>query len=486
MSFIKDLKETQNGGIYNESYTENGALGFATTGQYLLDMFFATSSLRKASEKEIIDTWVKAYSDNPTLALKLLFYARDVRQGLGERRLFRVIIKYIANNQPSVVEKLIQFIPEYGRWDDLFCLLNTPLIRKILELVEKQLNEDVANHYAEKPVSLLAKWLPTKDTRKQEKKLWYTTLKNIIVKNHSEIKRLKRYLDIVEIKMSNREWKSINYSTVPSKANLRYNKAFFKNDEQRRKEFLESLVKGETKINAGTLFSHEIVKKYNLNYYGGDIDTTLEELWKALPDTVNGNANTLVIRDGSWSMNGEPLDIATALSIYFSERQNGEFKDKFITFSSKPKLVDLSNLKNLHDKLIRCYSENDCSNTDIEKTFKLVLDTAIQHNLTQEQIPNLLIISDMEFDSATNSRNNEKLFETIANQYAEYGYKLPRLAFWNVSSRTNTIPIIKNKLGVVLVSGYSTNVIKMVVNDCLDPYENLVSILNGDRYKVIF
>jgi hypothetical protein len=309
---------------------------------------------------------------------------------------------------------------------------------------------------------------------------------------------MRKYIDVVECKMSAKEWGAINYESVPSRANLIYNNAFLRNDEERRRAYLGVLEKGEVKINAGTLFPHDIVHKYissGWSYSLKSLDATLEGLWKALPDTVKGAENTIVVADGSGSMTCNvggntsvtALDVANALAIYFSERASGEFKDKYITFSHRPQLVDFSNAKTLRDKIQIALRHNEVADTNIEATFDLILKTAVNNNMSQEDMPkNILIISDMEFNSAVGwHRPNETLFATIANKYAAHGYKLPRLVFWNVNSRTGTVPVKENDLGVALVSGFSVNIVNMVMSNKLDPYECLLETLNTERYQAV-
>ena len=314
------------------------------------------------------------------------------------------------------------------------------------------------------------------------------------------LSEMRKYIDVVERKMSAKQWDEINYETVPSRANLIYNNAFLRNDEERRREYLSKLEKGEARINSSVLFPHDIVHKYeNLDGWDNKVnpyDAALEGMWKALPNTVNECDNTIVVADGSGSMECRvdpnssvtALDVANALAIYFAERASGEFKDKYITFSSRPQLVDLSNARSLHNKINIALRHNECANTNIEATFDLILQTAINNHMSQEDMPkNVLIISDMEFDSAVDymHKPNKTLFQTIANKYATHGYKLPRLIFWNVNSRTGTIPVKENELGVALVSGFSVNVVNMVMSNKLDPYECLLDVLNSERYLPI-
>lgn len=350
-------------------------------------------------------------------------------------------------------------------------------------------------------ISLLAKWLPSENASSNKTKQYAKIIRQGLGMTSRDyrkmLSKMRKYIDVVECKMSAKQWNEINYEAVPSRANLIYNGAFLRNDEERRREYLSKLEKGEVKINAGTLYPHDIVHKYESNGWGRSLksyDATLEGLWKALPDTVKGAENTIVVADGSGSMtcnvgnntNVTALDVANALAIYFAERSSGEFKDKYITFSHRPQLVDFSNAKSLRDKLQIALSHCEVADTNIEATFDLILRTAINNNMSQEDMPkNILIISDMEFNNAVYRRPDEILFATIANKYAEHGYKLPRLVFWNVNSRTGTIPVKENELGVALVSGFSVNIVNMVMSNKLDPYECLLDVLNTERYQPI-
>ena len=304
---------------------------------------------------------------------------------------------------------------------------------------------------------------------------------------------MRRYIDVTEVKMSAQQWDEINYEAVPSRANLIYRDAFLRHDEKRRMSFLESLEKGEAKINASVLFPHDIVHKYveNENPY----DATLEELWESLPDTVDGNGNTLVVADGSGSMTSTlggsritALSVANALAIYFSERNRGMFKDSYITFSTNPMLVDFSQCNTLKEKIEYAQLHNEVSDTNIEAVFVLILKTALRNKTIQSEMPQtILIISDMEFNDAIgiDSFVDSRLFEAIGNNYSYHGYKLPRLVFWNVDCRTGTIPVIENEMGVALVSGFSVNIVKMVLSGNLDLYECLREQLMSERYDKI-
>lgn len=496
--FMKNLKETLNDD-FNYSVTENGALGYRTSGKELLDLNFSVSSMRNMSEEKIVEKFVKAFYEDKILAMKWLFYCRDCREGIGERRLFRACMKYLAENHQDIAKEVIKLVPEYGRWDDLWCLLDTDLKDDVCEVVVHQLLEDGVNMKQSKPISLLAKWMPSANaSSKETKRLAHIIMDNIIFTDRQYRKmlsELRAYLNVVEVKMSAKQWDKIDYAAVPSRANLIYNNAFLRNDEERRREYLNKLEKGETKINAGVLFPHDIVHKYGSSRWNLSPvdDPTLEQLWKALPDYVSGAGNTICVADGSGSMtsriggtNVTALSVANALAIYFAERSSGQFKDTYITFSSRPQIVDFSNAKSLREKIEIAANHCEVANTNIEATFDLILQTAIKNEMTQDDMPqNVLVLSDLEFDQMTSGRTNQRLFEELADRYKAHGYKLPRLVFWNIMSRTGTIPVKENEAGVALVSGFSPAIIKMVLSNKTDPFECLLEQLNSERYTPV-
>lgn len=508
MGFMQKLKDVLNN-EYNTSVTENGATGYRTTGKALLDLNFAVSSLRNASPDEIADRFVKAYYEDSLLAIKWLFFAGDVRQGLGERRLFRTLFLYLAQNHTETAKALMPLIPEYTRWDIVVSLMQTPLADEAAAMLWKQLEKDRINMENGAPISLCAKWLPSENASSEQTKQMARILAQKFSMTAKEYRQMlsafRKHLKIVEAMMSSGKWADIRYDAVPSRANLIYNKAFLRNDEERRREFLGAVKRSEQQIHADVLFPHDIVHSYmesRPTYPPAlrPVDATLEELWRALPDYALGTGNTLCIADGSGSMtsrigktNVSCLDVANALAIYFSERCAGQFKDCYISFSQHPQFVDLSKGRTLHDKIEIALHYNEVANTDLEAVFELILLTAVKNHMTQADLPaNLLILSDMEFDTATSHLiahqlvpPDEKLFETFAKRYSQYGYRLPRLIFWNIRSRTCTIPITENALGVALVSGFSPMIAKMVLTGETDPYKILADQLALPRYDAV-
>ena len=475
--------------------TENGAVAYKTTGRKLLDLNFAASSYRSRSDDEVYKAFMAAYREDPRSAMLWLFYLRDIRGGMGERRFFRVVMERLAADAAfaDLVCAVIPLIPEYGRWDDMLNLLDgccDKVAAKIIDFVAGQLKSDSVNAAEGKPISLLAKWMPGDNATNRQRVRRAMRLADGLGMEiggyRKTVTGLRKYLKLVERSMSTGKWSEIAYDQVPSRANLIYKDAFLRHDRERRTAYLSSVSKGGAKINAETLFPHDIVHRYSCGK-----DESCEALWNALPD-YSGGSGTLVVRDGSCSMcqcigntKVTALDVSTALAVYFAERSEGPFKDQFITFSARPCLVSLGGMTTLRDKLHATYCHGDCTNTNIEAVFNLILDAAVRSGAEQQDLPErVLVISDMEFDRAM-SRPNSTLFEVIRNKFAARGYQLPKLVFWNVCSRSNAIPIRENENGVALVSGFSPAAIKMVLREETDPYEAMTAILNSERYAPV-
>ena len=505
-NFMNKLEDTI-GEEGNVSITENGAVGYKTSGKSLLDLNFAITSLRGKSDDDVKNMFERAFIDDKKLAIKWLFYAGDVRFGVGERRLFRVGLEYLAEFEPELLKKVLKFVPEYTRWDNYLHLLDTVVKDDVVAIIREQLNRDVLDMKEGKSISLASKWLPSANSSSATTKRYAKML--IKALGYSErayrklLSSLRSYSNVVEVKMSSKRWGDIDYASVPSRANLIYKEAFLRNDKERRQAYLDALTKGETKINAGVVFPHDIVHKYiavqSYSYKQAvkPEDTVLEEMWKALPDYVKGNGTTICVADGSGSMTTKVgnsgvncLEVANALAIYFAERCKGAFYNKYITFSENPQLVNLGFGETLRDKIRIALQHDEYANTNIEGVFDLILATAVKHKMKQDDLPStILVLSDMEFDSATYCYGHEplgtKLFATIADKFEERGYKLPRLVFWNINSRTGTIPVKQNDLGVALVSGFSPAVVSMVLSNEVDPFKCLLEQINSKRYEPI-
>lgn len=494
MSFYDSMKKQTD---KRKTLTENGAVAYATSGKEMLDFNFSITKMREA-KSGIERAFAKVFlNESPETALRYLFYVGDCREGLGERKVFRHCLAYLAKEQPDYAKAVIALIPEYNRWDTVVDLIDYDSTRKIaIDLIRNQLNSDLENMLAGKSVSLCAKWMPSVNASSEGTKEKAFKLCKLLRcsqrKYRKNLAKLRSYLNVVEVKMSDKEWDKIDYSAVPSKANVKYNAAFLRNDEVRRREFLESLKTGSVKINAGVLTPDEIVRRYTNR--GGwrlsvcSYDEALEQLWKALPSL--STTNNLIVRDGSGSMacfDCKPMLTATALAIYMADHNSGGWKDKFVTFSSNPEIVDLSKYASLRAKIQKTLTYDDYSNTDIYKTMMLILKTAVSERMSQSEMPEIItIISDMQFD-AHRFNFDESLFDSIKAKYEKYGYHLPRICFWNVAvdGNGNTIPMQENEYGLILCSGYSPQIIKMFMSNKINPYEVLLDEIYKKRYDAV-
>lgn len=503
--------------------TENGALSYKSSGSALVDLNYATASLRSADPETICQMFEKAYDENNLDAVLWLFYASDVREGMGERRLFRILFKDLAIINKELAINLIYLVPEYSRWDNLWPLLEDDAVDEdvkyaVYDRACGQLIDDMKFRREGKPISLLAKWMPSNNTSSKRSralaKKFEDELQVTPRKYRKMLSALRKYLDLVETHISKNDWPGIDYEKVPSRANIIYKDAFMRHDEERRTEYLESLEKGETKINGSVNFPHDVVQMYiKANKIGRrdpetgkdlPIDPAIESLWKALPDYVEGDASTLVIADSSGSMTipiggttVTAMVAAYALGIYFAERLKGPFHNRMITFSENPEYIKLPGTSLLAN-LNTLFEREEVANTNIEKTMALILRTAVENNLSQDELPkNILILSDGEFDymadlPENNSRgywgattDRRSSFDGIIKKFEEAGYKMPKLTFWNLNSRTRGIPVRENELGVNLVSGFSPAVVKLVLTGKTDPHDALMEILNSKRYYPI-
>jgi len=485
--FLTMLEELKN--ETNKTFTENLAVTYKSTLSECLDLFATAGALRNANDDEIQKRFVRAFYEDKNLALKIAFYARDIRGGLGERKFFRIILEWLAENSPSSVIKNINFIPEFGRFDDLFSLFSSPCEEDAMKFIKTQIEKDIKNEIP----SLLAKWLPSinasdKIARRRARKI--SKFLGIDYKNYRQtLSSLRKKIKIIENNLREKDY-TFDYSQQPSKAMLKYKKAFIRNDNERYGKFLEKVSKGEAKLNTGTLTPYEII----LPLVGQRKNFSPEELksidvtWNAQEDFTHGE-NALAVIDGSASMyriDGmiSPAAVALSLGIYFAERNAGEFKNYFVTFSESPQLVEIKG-ENIFEKINYCKTFNEAANTDIQKVFELILNAAVKNNLPQNEMPaTIYIISDMEFDDCAENSDLTN-FEYAKKIFSEHGYELPKIIFWNVDSRNTQQPVTMNEQGVALVSGLSPRIFSMITAGNVTPLEFMLQVINSPRYENI-
>lgn len=458
----------------NDTRTANGMIAHSTTGSNVLEFFSKSGALRAGKKlNEGITLFKRAYQEDPLLAMKALFYARDIRGGQGERQLVKDCLGWLASEHPHVVINNLENIPKFGRWDDLKTLTNTDVQAMAVSAWARALHQGDG---------LAAKWMPRKGP-------WFAWVRKDLGMKCGEFRRyIASMTKVVETQMCQKEWGAINYSHVPSVANTKYLKAFHRNDGIRYREFIAKAVKGEVKINSGALYPADIVKLCGRQaLYGlATQNPTADALWKQLPDWINGSEQRILgMIDVSGSMHGEPMAVAVSLGLYVSERLTGAFTDVILTFSGKPEFHKVQG-KTLADRINNLSRVAWDMNTNLELAFKTMLKRAVDAGVPAHEMPTtLLIISDMQFDQCVQSPSASAL--TMARQaYERSGYEFPKVVFWNVNA-SKSQPAKKNTAGVALVSGYSPSIMKSILEmkPQATPMDLMLETLNGERYQTV-
>lgn len=482
MTFITALESEM-----NVTETLNGAKAYKSTLNKCLDLFGKIAACRN-DVKQAQKLFAHAYAENAETATRILFWARDIRGGQGEREVFRNLFKYLVEENGEIGEKLISLVPEYGRWDDLLVLENTSAWDVALNAIQAQLNVDRVSYKAGGKVSLLAKWLPSINASSKDSKRLGRKIATHLGLNEREYRKvlsnLRTHIRIVEQQMCSKEWSVIDYSKLPSRAAFMYRKAFAKQDAERYAQYLSAVEKGEAKINASTLYPYDIVEQYL--YKGARNDKTIDLQWEALPNYMEGKEfNGLVVADVSGSMMGRPMAVSISLAMYIAERNTAQvWKNKFLTFSAQPELQSIvgSTIGKRIENLSRAAWQ---MNTDLIAVFKTVLDAGVKNNVSAEDMPQkLIIVSDMQFDQCCRS-NKRTNFEQIQKLYRKAGYEMPQLVFWNVNSYGN-VPIEAHDTGTCLVSGCSPSILKSVLTDSvITPVDTMNETVYTERYDAV-
>ena len=472
---LVDALQTKN------TVTENGMVTNSSSLNDCVNLFFQIGAMRGKETSKLINTFVKAYEEDALTAMKILFWVRDVRGGAGERQIFKDIVKYLASSRTESMRKNLNLISEFGRWDDLLSLIGTPLENDALTLIGNALKNGNA---------LAAKWMPRPNVTNREKKRQASALRKFLKLTPATYRKMLAELSAtVEQLMCGNDFDKINYSHVPSKAMSDYMRAFGKKDGERFSTYIESVNKGDVKINASSVYPYDIVK--NLKFGSSD---GADAQWNALPNYLeNNNEQFLPVVDVSGSMccpagnnpNVSCMDVAISLGLYISERNVGAFKDSFITFSERPQLQVLKgSLSERYNQLER--ADWDMS-TNVEKVFSTILQSAVTNNVPESEMPTMIIIlSDMEFNQGTRNNWNKTAQNTFESKYAEAGYKMPKIIYWNINARNDNFPVQFNKEGVGLVSGFSPSLLTSVLSGKdLTPLSMMMEVIGSERYSLI-
>lgn len=485
---LRELKNTA-----NLTYTENGAATNLTSFSDCVDFCGTIGALRHADDEEIIRRFVRAYTENADLAMKTLFYARDVRGGLGERRVFRTILLWLARNEKQSVLKNLGFIAEYGRWDDVLALFDTPCRAAAVELIKAQLDADLEAMREGKSVSLLGKWMPSANTSNGKTVYLAKRLLKELGMTETQYRKtlsaLRKHINIIENDLRERDY-TFDYSAQPAKAMFKYRKAFIRNDGERYSAFMDKVSSGEEKLHTDTLMPYEVIQPMfsadSWLTYDKEIEA-LNATWSALKDYTDGS-NSIAVIDNSGSMycrtSPIPAAVALSLGLYFAERSKGAFANHFIEFSEKPRLIEIKG-DTFYKKLRYVHSFSQVANTNIEAVFDLILKAAVDNHVPQSELPErIYLISDMEFDMAARGADITN-FENAKRKYAAYGYMLPQIVFWNVCSRNTQMPVTVNDSGVALVSGCTPKIFSVVMKGEFSPFDFMMEVLGSKRYKPI-
>ena len=487
--------------------TENGAYAYNSTAQgAILDMFSQIGALRSRSEQDIIQKFAAAYREDALLAIKLMFYGGDIREGgTGERRTFRICLRWLAENRPNVVIKNLELIPYFNRFDSLFVLVGTKCESAMWEFVNKTLIADVRAMKASKhekyvPITLLAKLMPSENASSHEtRNQAHKAMKALSIKPRSYrrmLSALRKHIDVVERRMAAGEWSLIDYSKVPSYAMKNYGSAFAKHDYERFNAYIKSVEKGEAKINASTLFPYDLVEKYmSSGYYGNRVDdcimtresnSVVEAQWKALPNYITKPMNAVVMADVSGSMRGRPMCTSIGLAIYFAQHNKGHYHNQYMTFSSSPKFVNIQEGANLYDCVKQVASTGVGYSTNLEAGFRAILDTAKYYRVPKNQMPEaLIVISDMEIDSYMRPGPHWDFVDVWRAKFEAAGYNCPKIIMWNVEARKDTF--LSQSEDVLFISGQSAAAFKHLCNNLngITAYDLMLQVLNGPAYAKV-
>lgn len=487
----------------NYTLTENGALTHKSTMDGLMDLFAMGAAYRSRTDEDVIVLFKDAFDADPVYALKCLFYIRDVRGGQGERRFFRVATKWLASYNTDAMQRNLIHVPEFGRWDDLFVFIGTPLETQALEIIQHQLALDVRC----KTPSLLAKWMPSENTSSAKTRKTAVKVRTFLGMTPKQYRKtlsfLRARINVLERLMSEGRWDEIEFDKIPSKAGLKYKNAFARHDIERMKRNPEVKTYADfakdttTKVNAKDLYPYEVVDKAT-HAWGRPMDDTdrlmVNKFWDNLADYFNGKSlNALAVVDTSGSMTwsggaAKPINVAISLGMYCAERAKGPFAGHYVSFASRPQLIEVKGA-DFCDKVRRIYQTNLCDNTNIEATFDMLLNTALSNHCSQADLPeNIIILSDMEFDAARGyygrGSNTKTLMENIRDKWARAGYRVPHLIYWNLNARQNNVPETLGVGAISYVSGMSPSIFEQILSG-KNGYDLMMEVLDSERYSVI-
>ncbi len=447
--------------------TENGMKAKAHSGNALVDLFYKIGASRG---KSVTADFEKAFQEDADIAMKIAFWSRDVRGGAGERQIFRDILVHLEKLHPETLEKVMPFVAEFGRWDDLLVFKTEKFKHLAYTLIGDALRARNG---------LAAKWMPRQGQIAIEIRNFY----GMTPKQYR--KSLVALTNVVETKMCAKEWDGIEFGKLPSLASARYNKAFAKNATAAYQAYKDRLTKGTDKVNASAVYPYDVIKTLR---HGGE-SVVADAQWASLPNYI-GDASVMPLVDVSGSMccpvggnaNLQCIDVALSLGLYCADKNTGVFKDTFLTFSAKPKAQVVKGT--LAQKMSQMNSSDWGMNTNLHAAFDEILRIAVKGGVNASDMPKtLLILSDMQFDQCVSF--DDSAHQMIKRKYKDAGYDVPNVVFWNLNSKDN-VPVKFDKRGTALVSGFSPAVMKGILSGAdMTPYGIMLATVDVPRYSVL-
>lgn len=531
------------------------------------------------TRNELKEKIEKSYAEDKLLTLKLLFYMRDIRGGQGLRDAFKIgfkhlLFKEIENKNEFELLHFLKLVGHYGRFDDLlfFLDLNDVVDEFIINsIIKPQLENDLAvanlvkveiENGADleeavgkvlsehgKDLTLLAKWLPSNNASSKKTKYLARKIARTLGLSNKEYQKtlvtIRKVLNLVETKLSERKFDEVDYSKVPSKAMKKYKKAFENRDGVRYKGYLETLTRQlanpnevsseevKVKVNTQALLPHEIVGEFvslitqkfystpnkgemvRLNSIKTYMETEKEQeskLAKAqwvsyvndLREKFNDLPSFIPVLDASGSMSmssslgkSNPFEFATTLSIMLSELNNEYWKNKILTFSKSSKFIDIGESTDIFERFVNLMANRvPALSTDLGKSFDEVLDHAVKNNIPVEDMPKaLVVLTDMNFNGEVHSfiegyGYGSLSLETYINSYKEKfeekGYTLPQVIVWNLTNDTTSYSIEGLEQGITTVSGYSLKNLDSILTSNIDsPMKSMLRVLNSEKYSLV-
>ena len=473
MSFVDGFNA-----MTNMKTTENGAVAYSKLDSDVLSLFAVVGGMRKRDEADIVQMYHAARKEDKELADKIVLYARDVRgAGLGERRIGKILLKALAYIDHAKVERNFQTFVMNGRFDDIYALEGTPAETAMWQFMKDTLLKDAAAMKAGKPISLAAKWMKSINTSSAESKRLarkFCTVAGISERTYRKtLAALRKYSNVVEVKMSANEWEDINFEAVPSIAMKRYSTAFGKHCPNAFTQYKRELTTGEAKVNAQTLYPYDIT--YQFMYDGNADRDILEAQWKAQKNWFKEDAKIVVAADVSGSMVGMPMAASVGLAMYAATFNQGPYHGYYLTFTDKPYFYKIDENESLETN-IRKVMRNVGYNTEMDKMFEAIYEMAVRENDAPDA---LVIVSDMEIDRFMRANACDDIITKWVNKFRDAGLECPKLILWNAESRQNTYLARSNNPYVAFVSGVSAgtfgNLTELI---SMSAYEAMVKILS--------